>query len=138
MKPCFINVWLLCNALQCSAMPCPQLLCFNALIPGTGDVLLSINGIDLTKLSHSEAVATLKASAASPGVLLQALEVQSVEEQGQATQELLSISHENEYDASWSPSWVMWLGLPRYSAPAHSNSETQTPISIQVFMPGRS
>ncbi|XP_058886682.1 ligand of Numb protein X 2-like isoform X2 [Acipenser ruthenus] len=77
-----------------------------------GDVLLSINGIDLTKLSHSEAVATLKASAASPGVLLQALEVQSVEEQGQATQELLSISHENEYDASWSPSWVMWLGLP--------------------------
>ncbi|XP_041089111.1 ligand of Numb protein X 2a isoform X3 [Polyodon spathula] len=78
-----------------------------------GDVLLSINGIDLTKLSHSEAVATLKASAASPGVLLQALEVQSVEEQGQATQELLSTSQENEYDASWSPSWVMWLGLPR-------------------------
>ncbi|XP_041089108.1 ligand of Numb protein X 2a isoform X1 [Polyodon spathula] len=77
-----------------------------------GDVLLSINGIDLTKLSHSEAVATLKASAASPGVLLQALEVQSVEEQGQATQELLSTSQENEYDASWSPSWVMWLGLP--------------------------
>ncbi|XP_040439358.1 ligand of Numb protein X 2 isoform X1 [Falco naumanni] len=76
-----------------------------------GDVLLNINGIDLTNLSHSEAVAMLKASAASSVVALKALEVQ-VEEQPQANEEQLSTISENEYDASWSPSWVMWLGLP--------------------------
>ncbi|XP_005993012.1 ligand of Numb protein X 2a [Latimeria chalumnae] len=79
-----------------------------------GDILLSINGIDLTSLSHSEAVATLKASAASSIVVLKALEVQTIEEQGQAAEEQLSTNSENEYDASWSPSWVMWLGLPSY------------------------
>ncbi|NXO16889.1 LNX2 protein, partial [Oriolus oriolus] len=77
-----------------------------------GDVLLNINGIDLTNLSHSEAVAMLKASAASSVVALKALEVQIVEEQPQANEEQLSTISENEYDASWSPSWVMWLGLP--------------------------
>ncbi|XP_065534546.1 ligand of Numb protein X 2 [Lathamus discolor] len=77
-----------------------------------GDVLLDINGIDLTNLSHSEAVAMLKASAASSVVALKALEVQIVEEQPQANEEQLSTISENEYDASWSPSWVMWLGLP--------------------------
>ncbi|NXA53446.1 LNX2 protein, partial [Nothocercus julius] len=77
-----------------------------------GDVLLTINGIDLTNLSHSEAVAMLKASAASSVVSLKALEVQVVEEQPQSNEEQLSTISENEYDASWSPSWVMWLGLP--------------------------
>ncbi|XP_053528806.1 ligand of Numb protein X 2 [Artibeus jamaicensis] len=77
-----------------------------------GDILLNINGIDLTSLSHSEAVAMLKASAASPTVALKALEVQVVEEATQATDEQPSTFSENEYDASWSPSWVMWLGLP--------------------------
>lgn len=77
-----------------------------------GDVLLNINGIDLTNLSHSEAVAMLKASAASPAVILKALEVQIAEEAAQATEEQPGAFSENEYDASWSPSWVMWLGLP--------------------------
>ncbi|KAG8591755.1 hypothetical protein GDO81_000290, partial [Engystomops pustulosus] len=77
-----------------------------------GDVLLSINGIDLTNLSHSEAVAMLKASAASSIITLKALEVEVLEEQTQVNEEMSTIS-ENEYDASWSPSWVMWLGLPR-------------------------
>ncbi|XP_048349283.1 ligand of Numb protein X 2 isoform X2 [Sphaerodactylus townsendi] len=77
-----------------------------------GDVLMNINGIDLTNLSHSEAVAMLKASAASSVVSLKALEVQVAEEQPQATDEQPSTISENEYDASWSPSWVMWLGLP--------------------------
>lgn len=77
-----------------------------------GDVLLSINGIDLTNLSHSEAVAMLKASAASPAIALTALEVQVVEEATQATDQQPSTCSENEYDASWSPSWIMWLGLP--------------------------
>uniref|UniRef100_A0A4W2DJJ9 Ligand of numb-protein X 2 n=1 Tax=Bos indicus x Bos taurus TaxID=30522 RepID=A0A4W2DJJ9_BOBOX len=77
-----------------------------------GDILLNINGIDLTNLSHSEAVAMLKASATSPTVALKALEVQVVEEAAQGLDEPLSAVSENEYDASWSPSWVMWLGLP--------------------------
>ncbi|XP_053564466.1 ligand of Numb protein X 2 isoform X2 [Bombina bombina] len=83
-----------------------------------GDVLLSINGIDLTNLSHSEAVAMLKASAASSVVTLKALEVEVVEEQPQMNEEMSTIS-ENEYDASWSPSWVMWLGLPSYLHSCH-------------------
>lgn len=56
----------------------------------------------------------LKASAASPAVALKALEVQVVEEATPATDEQPSTFSENEYDANWSPSWVMWLGLPRY------------------------
>uniref|UniRef100_M3Y396 Ligand of numb-protein X 2 n=1 Tax=Mustela putorius furo TaxID=9669 RepID=M3Y396_MUSPF len=79
-----------------------------------GDILLNINGIDLTNLSHSEAVAMLKASAASSAVVLKALEVQIVEEATQATEEQAGTFSENEYDSSWSPSWVMWLGLPSY------------------------
>ncbi|XP_059935960.1 ligand of Numb protein X 2 [Mesoplodon densirostris] len=77
-----------------------------------GDILLNINGIDLTSLSHSEAVAMLKASATSPTVALEALEVQVVEEDTHSPDEQPRTLSENEYDASWSPSWVMWLGLP--------------------------
>uniref|UniRef100_A0A8C1VPA4 Ligand of numb-protein X 2a n=1 Tax=Cyprinus carpio TaxID=7962 RepID=A0A8C1VPA4_CYPCA len=82
-----------------------------------GDVLLSINGQDLTYLSHSEAVGTLKSSAACCSVQLRALEVNTVEEPG-LDEELLP-PHENDYDASWSPSWVMWLGLPSYLHSSH-------------------
>lgn len=77
----------------------------------SGDVLLSINGQDLTYLSHSEAVGTLKASAASPSVQLRVLEVSMVEEHDH--DELLPHTHDSDFDANWSPSWVMWLGLPR-------------------------
>lgn len=87
---------------------------FSGFPNGTGDVLLNINGIDLTNLSHSEAVAMLKASAASSAVVLKALEVQIMEEAAQASEEQPGAFSENEYDTSWSPSWVMWLGLPRY------------------------
>lgn len=76
-----------------------------------GDVLLSINGQDLTYLSHSEAVGTLKASAASASVQLRVLEVSMVEEHD--PDELLPHTHDSDFDANWSPSWVMWLGLPR-------------------------
>ncbi|KAJ8413185.1 hypothetical protein AAFF_G00091810 [Aldrovandia affinis] len=80
-----------------------------------GNVLLSINGQDLTSLSHSEAVGTLKSSAASSSVLLRVLEITSVPEQGQ---EPPTLNHK-DYDASWSPSWVMWLGLPSYLHSTH-------------------
>ncbi|XP_061821950.1 ligand of Numb protein X 2a isoform X1 [Nerophis lumbriciformis] len=75
-----------------------------------GDVLLSINGQDLTSLSHGEAVGTLKASAASPSVQLRVLEVSVVEQRHR--DQLLPHAHDCDFDANWSPSWVMWLGLP--------------------------
>ncbi|XP_050751376.1 E3 ubiquitin-protein ligase LNX isoform X2 [Gymnogyps californianus] len=79
----------------------------------TGDILLNVNGIDLTGVSRSEAVALLKNTNSS--VVLKALEMRACEaqeEQGrlpppEATQ---ATSESSE----WSPSWVMWLGLPRY------------------------
>uniref|UniRef100_A0A3B5QCP7 Ligand of numb-protein X 2a n=1 Tax=Xiphophorus maculatus TaxID=8083 RepID=A0A3B5QCP7_XIPMA len=82
-----------------------------------GDILLSINGQDLTYLSHSEAVGTLKASAASPSVQLRVLEVSMVEEHDH--DELLPHGHDSDFDANWSPSWVMWLGLPSYLHSSH-------------------
>ncbi|XP_069747609.1 ligand of Numb protein X 2a isoform X2 [Narcine bancroftii] len=78
-----------------------------------GDVLLSINGSDLTCLSHGEAVTTLKANANSPIVIIKAMEVQTIEGQGQVAEEHLNSSNENGLDTIWSPSWIMWLGLPR-------------------------
>ncbi|XP_048123033.1 ligand of Numb protein X 2a [Alosa alosa] len=83
-----------------------------------GDVLLSINGQDLTYLSHSEAVGTLKASAASCSVQLRTLEVDMTEELC-GDEDFLAPHDNNEYDASWSPSWVMWLGLPSYLYSSH-------------------
>ncbi|XP_074010865.1 E3 ubiquitin-protein ligase LNX [Numenius arquata] len=79
----------------------------------TGDILLNVNGIDLTGVSRSEAVALLKNTNSS--VVLKALEMRACdaqEERGhlpspEATQ---ATSESSE----WSPSWVMWLGLPRY------------------------
>ncbi|XP_061613971.1 ligand of Numb protein X 2a isoform X3 [Phyllopteryx taeniolatus] len=82
-----------------------------------GDVLLSINGQDLTYLSHSEAVGTLKASAASASVQLRVLEVSMVEERQR--DQLLHHAHDSDFDANWSPSWVMWLGLPSYLHSSH-------------------
>ncbi|XP_068160187.1 ligand of Numb protein X 2a isoform X1 [Antennarius striatus] len=82
-----------------------------------GDVLLSINGQDLTYLSHGEAVGTLKASAASPSVQLRVLEVSMLEEHDR--DELLPHTHDSDFDANWSPSWVMWLGLPSYLHSSH-------------------
>ncbi|NXA07564.1 LNX2 protein, partial [Sapayoa aenigma] len=72
-----------------------------------GDVLLSINGIDLTQLNYYEAVSALKSNAASHSVTLKALEIiclncpepsPDIREQG----------------FSWSPLWITWLGLPSY------------------------
>ncbi|XP_054059169.1 E3 ubiquitin-protein ligase LNX isoform X2 [Rissa tridactyla] len=79
----------------------------------TGDILLNVNGIDLTGVSRSEAVALLKHTNSS--VVLKALEMRACdaqEERGhlpspEATQATCESSE-------WSPSWVMWLGLPRY------------------------
>ncbi|XP_059700817.1 E3 ubiquitin-protein ligase LNX isoform X2 [Haemorhous mexicanus] len=79
----------------------------------TGDILLNVNGIDLTGVSRSEAVALLKNTNSS--VVLKALEMRACEaqeEQGHLPppEDTQASSESSE----WSPSWVMWLGLPRY------------------------
>ncbi|NXX62383.1 LNX2 protein, partial [Scopus umbretta] len=71
-----------------------------------GDVLLSINGIDLTHLNYYEAVSALKSNAASHSVVLKALEILSLN----STEPSLDIK---EPGFSWSPLWITWLGLPR-------------------------
>ncbi|XP_008946300.1 PREDICTED: E3 ubiquitin-protein ligase LNX isoform X2 [Merops nubicus] len=79
----------------------------------TGDILLNVNGIDLTGVSRSEAVALLKNTNSS--VVLKALEMRACEaqeEQGRLLPpEATQVASES---SEWSPSWVMWLGLPRY------------------------
>ncbi|XP_041258564.1 E3 ubiquitin-protein ligase LNX [Onychostruthus taczanowskii] len=79
----------------------------------TGDILLNVNGIDLTGVSRSEAVALLKNTNSS--VVLKALEMRACEaqeEQGHLpSPEDTQVTSES---SEWSPSWVMWLGLPRY------------------------
>ncbi|NXJ13550.1 LNX2 protein, partial [Odontophorus gujanensis] len=72
-----------------------------------GDVLLSINGIDLTHLNYYEAVSALKSNAASHSVILKALEILSTD----PTDPSLDIK---ERGFSWSPLWITWLGLPSY------------------------
>nr|XP_009918679.1 PREDICTED: E3 ubiquitin-protein ligase LNX [Haliaeetus albicilla] len=70
----------------------------------TGDILLNVNGIDLTGVSRSEAVALLKHTNSS--VVLKALEMRACEAQEEQ-------GHLPPPEAT-PPAWVMWLGLPRY------------------------
>ncbi|XP_010211148.1 PREDICTED: ligand of Numb protein X 2-like [Tinamus guttatus] len=72
-----------------------------------GDILLSINGIDLTHLNYYEAVSALKSNAASHSVVLKALEILVSD----PTDPPLDIK---EQGFGWSPLWIMWLGLPSY------------------------
>ncbi|XP_051646341.1 E3 ubiquitin-protein ligase LNX isoform X2 [Pseudopipra pipra] len=77
----------------------------------TGDILLNVNGIDLTGVSRSEAVALLKNTNSS--VVLKALEMRACEAQ-EEQDHLPPPEPAQESSSEWSPSWVMWLGLPRY------------------------
>nr|XP_009680267.1 PREDICTED: E3 ubiquitin-protein ligase LNX [Struthio camelus australis] len=79
----------------------------------TGDSLVNVNGIDLTGVSRSEAVALLKNTSSS--VVLKALEMKACEPQEERSKVPLPKSmHSISESSEWSPSWVMWLGLPRY------------------------
>ncbi|XP_036707875.1 E3 ubiquitin-protein ligase LNX isoform X4 [Balaenoptera musculus] len=80
----------------------------------TGDVLLNVNGIELTEISRSEAVALLKSTSSS--VVLKALEVREREpqEEGSSPAALDSNHRVTAPPGNRSPSWVMWLELPRY------------------------
>ncbi|XP_053114296.1 E3 ubiquitin-protein ligase LNX isoform X2 [Hemicordylus capensis] len=80
----------------------------------TGDILLNVNGIDLTGVSRGEAVALLKNISSS--VILKALEMKECEtlEDGTSDSWLLDANLNAYSHSEWSPSWVMWLELPRY------------------------
>nr|XP_044621905.1 E3 ubiquitin-protein ligase LNX isoform X2 [Equus asinus] len=80
----------------------------------TGDILLNVNGIELTEVSRSEAVALLKSTSSS--VVLKALEVKEHEGQEDCSSPaaLDYSNHNTAPPGDWSPSWVMWLELPRF------------------------
>uniref|UniRef100_A0A670Y5T0 Ligand of numb-protein X 1 n=1 Tax=Pseudonaja textilis TaxID=8673 RepID=A0A670Y5T0_PSETE len=78
----------------------------------TGHILLSVNGIDLTGVSRGEAVAHLKNVSSS--VVFKALELKACEITEGENGDLLPDANLNPSSQSeWSPSWVMWLELPR-------------------------
>ncbi|XP_044537183.1 E3 ubiquitin-protein ligase LNX isoform X1 [Gracilinanus agilis] len=79
----------------------------------TGDILLNVNGIDLTGASRGEAVALLKNT--SSAVVLKALELRECESLENDSNWLALESNQSPAQPSeWSPAWVMWLELPRY------------------------
>lgn len=82
----------------------------------TGDVLLSINGIDLTQLTYNEAVTVLKAQTAHSTVTLKAIQTFTDEEEqdGESSrrEEMDTQDGLKEEDVNWVPLWTRWLGLP--------------------------
>ncbi|KAM3827523.1 ligand of Numb protein X 2-like isoform 2-T3 [Vipera latastei] len=78
-----------------------------------GDVLLSINNVDLTHLNYNEAVSALKSNAALQTVVLKALEVVIPEKASEGAESLDSRENGHRW-ASWSPVWITWLGLPSH------------------------
>ncbi|XP_069057348.1 E3 ubiquitin-protein ligase LNX isoform X2 [Pleurodeles waltl] len=80
----------------------------------TGDILLSVNGVELTGVSRGEAVALLKNTSSS--VVLKALETKEEDVQDDVDSDIFfHDTNQNSPDSSeWSPAWVMWLKLPRY------------------------
>ncbi|NP_001126618.1 E3 ubiquitin-protein ligase LNX [Pongo abelii] len=78
----------------------------------TGDILLNVDGVELTEVSRSEAVALLKRTSSS--IVLNALEVKEYEPQEDCSSPAaLDSNHNMAPPSDWSPSWVMWLELPR-------------------------
>lgn len=78
----------------------------------SGDILLNVNGIELTEVSRTEAVAILKSTSSS--VVLKVLEVKEQEPQEDCSPEALDSNHNVTPPGDWSPSWVMWLELPQW------------------------
>ncbi|XP_029463542.1 ligand of Numb protein X 2-like [Rhinatrema bivittatum] len=77
-----------------------------------GDVLVSINGVDLTQLSYSEAVAALKSNTASHSVVLKTLEVPAAD--GTVDPPEAAADPARGRESVWSPLWIMWLALPGF------------------------
>uniref|UniRef100_A0A3Q0RMM4 Ligand of numb-protein X 2b n=1 Tax=Amphilophus citrinellus TaxID=61819 RepID=A0A3Q0RMM4_AMPCI len=82
-----------------------------------GDVLLSINGVDLTQLTYNEAVSVLKAQTAQSQVVLRVIQTLSEEseEDTEANKDELDTADDSQDDAlNWTPLWTRWLGLPSH------------------------
>lgn len=88
-------------------------------LASSGDVLLSINGIDLTQLTYNEAVSVMKAQTAQSQVVLRV--IQTLSEDTEEDNEAASMDEVNPGDdfqddaLNWTPLWTRWLGLPRYN-----------------------
>ncbi|KAG5851888.1 hypothetical protein ANANG_G00056590 [Anguilla anguilla] len=74
------------------------------------DVLLSINGVDLTQLTYSEAVSVLKAQTAQASVVLRVVqtitegeEEEEEEGDGEHKEELEMLENPREDDLNWAP-----------------------------------
>ncbi|KAI1898090.1 hypothetical protein AGOR_G00068760 [Albula goreensis] len=84
----------------------------------TGDVLLSINGVDLTQLTYSEAVSVLKAQTAQANVVLRVVQTLSEgdeeEEADRDKDDPEPMDSSREDDITWAPLWTRWLGLPSH------------------------
>ncbi|KAF4104777.1 ligand of Numb protein X 2b [Onychostoma macrolepis] len=82
----------------------------------TGDVLLSINDIDLTHLTYNEAVTILKTQAAQNTVTLRVIQTSAEEEEqdGESStrEDMETLEGPKEDDINWAPLWTRWLGLP--------------------------
>lgn len=83
----------------------------------SGDVLLSINGVDLTQLTYNEAVSALKAQTAQSQVVLRVIQTlfEETEEDTEAVSrdELDPLDDPRDSTLNWTPLWTRWLGLPR-------------------------
>lgn len=83
-----------------------------------GDVLLSINGVDLTQLTYSEAVSMLKTQTAQNAVTLRVIRTIAEENEQNPeaanTEEMDTGENIREDDIHWAPLWTRWLGLPSY------------------------
>ncbi|KAL1262109.1 hypothetical protein QQF64_007374 [Cirrhinus molitorella] len=84
----------------------------------TGDVLLSINDIDLTHLTYNEAVTILKTQAAQNTITLRVIQTFAEEEEqdGESStrEDMDTLEGPKEDDINWAPPWTRWLGLPSY------------------------
>ncbi|XP_056625832.1 ligand of Numb protein X 2b [Triplophysa dalaica] len=84
----------------------------------TGDILLSINGIDLTQLTYNEAVTILKTQAAQSTVTLRVIQTFTDEEEqdgeSSSREDMDTQEGTKEDDINWVPLWTRWLGLPSY------------------------
>nr|XP_046261576.1 ligand of Numb protein X 2b isoform X2 [Scatophagus argus] len=83
-----------------------------------GDVLLSINGVDLTQLTYNEAVSALKTQTAQSQVVLRVIQTLSEdlsEDTEAANKDELDTMDDLRDDAlNWTPLWTRWLGLPSH------------------------
>lgn len=86
--------------------------------PSAGDILLNVNGVDLTGVTRGEAVANLK-NTSSP-VVLKVLEMRPPEESLQEcplppclTPSPTDSTKSPLPNDDYSPLWVSWLQLPR-------------------------